>query len=221
MKEAMRDRRRLRKLQETLMADVDKLMSKMGFSYIARRRTFEKPTDFGRVSLSFTVVLGGIQFDVAAHVGLRFDAVENICGRNRPMLSEREKGDTFTFGCELGNLAGTGWKTRRVADAVDARKVARAIVKDFQKIGVPYLEKAADANAMLAILSEDCPEAGRNYCIGWACAEIAVALSLWLKGEQAAREMYLKKLAYLEKRQDPNIKFFREFGEVTGLAPPQ
>jgi hypothetical protein len=217
----MNDRRRLRGLREQLIAEIDKSMSKKGFTYVARCRAFDKPTDFGRVSLHIMVMLGGTEFDVAADVGLRFDAVEAIRRPNRSMLTEREKDDTFTFGCELGNLARTGWKTRRVADAVDAQTVARAIVNDFQKIGVPYLEKAADANAMLAILTEDCPEAGRNYCIGWACAEIAVAMSLWLKGEEAAREMYLKKHAYLEKRQDPNIKFFREFGEVTGLAPPQ
>ena len=192
-------------------------MPQYGFNNRPRGRTFSRSMPFGRWAFNLGVVSARQAIDDRADVALRVAAVEDLVARDNHPLSARDRRQTFTMGAELGNIARGIAKWWTILAPENVEPVASEILRDFETVGLPYLERFSDLEAMLDVLR-------RNDASGWLHSPIhaerckrAVALAFVL-GKQAIAERHAAECTqFLEARNDPGMRRFQHFiGAVIG-----
>lgn len=151
-----------------------------------------------------------VEVDVTANVAIRVDAVEDLINRNTLLLSTRDQRRTATMGIELGNLADHRQRRWTLGKREDVEAVASGILHEFEKFGLPYLERFSDLGAMFEVLSRNDQSAWLHSPIHSARCERAVALGLVLGRRDAARAVADSCIAFLAERGDPGLRGFKE-----------
>lgn len=136
--------------QKRLLIELGDLLAPYGFSFVASRRSYRKPTSVGWQSIHLALVQHPDDFDVVVDAGVRLDDVQKQIGGQAD-----RRGHQATIGCEYGNLLGTGQHRWSVASASDVSPVAQGIVKACETTLFPFLETYSDLATVREALKRD------------------------------------------------------------------
>lgn len=126
---------------------LDALIPRMsGWKFVARERHFVKRPTEGIVWIMHLTFINHVEdFDAVVDVAIDFVQGKKIVA---------------VIGAPLGNIAGVGQTRFRTTGLQDIPKVVEGILEEFQRVGIPFLEKYSDAAKVLAIVKEGGREAG-------------------------------------------------------------
>lgn len=201
-------------LSELRRAVLDKLalaMPKYGFKRKPIGQSFYRSLPFGRWTFHVAFINHDADVDVTADVAVRVDAVEDLVHSGDKLLSGREKQETATIGAELGNIADHRQKRRTIASISDVEGVAAAMLDEFAKFGLPYLERYSDLDKMLDVLCGNDPGAWLNSPVHAERCKRAVALALVLGKRDRVLDLGRRCEEFLQERGDPGLRLFKEF----------
>jgi hypothetical protein len=203
---------RLKEMQNRLFEAVYRRVRPHGYAHKANTRKFYKDTTLGRTELSLAIIKHAVEFDVAAHVAVRFDQLERLLNEFRNNLSEAEKVETFSLGGEeLGNIAGIGYmKLGPVTGEQDIEPVADKILMAFEAVGLPYLEKYSNLEAALEAYAGD-DRASRLTSPDGLRANRAIGLAYLLGRREKFFELAAAKTAFLSTRMENAVNISPQF----------
>jgi hypothetical protein len=204
-------------LQRELLKRVGEEVQHYGFS-LRSGREFMRQFPGGRTSFGLHFIKHENDVDITAHIAIRFDDVEELVNAGDQLLSNAEKRDTYTLGAELGNISGVGQKRWTIVSEEDLGAVADDIVRMFVDVAVPYADEFEDRQRTLQVLSGDGPESWLHNPFHSARAMRAVAMSMLIEGEEAAKSCASAKMAFMRARQEPDTAFFEAFVERVGVG---
>jgi hypothetical protein len=190
----------------------------LGFVGRLREQAFRKETEIGWWSLRLVFIPRREYCVVAASVGLRVDAVEEMLV---PAIPERKRQRTrsATVGAEIGNIADGRWHEWYIRPTDDHDAVADEIVHAFVSFGIPYLERLSDLEALLGALSQDGPAAVFYNPMPSSRCRRAVALALLLGHNDRAEEIATRCRRDLSRKDPGNARLFEMLAE-RGIDPP-
>lgn len=146
--------------RKALFDEIGTRLAPLGFVPRYSMQDFRRRYPWGRDVIHFAFFQRGSSLQSAINVAIRFDAVEKLIGPFRPWLSAREKREKFTLGAELGNIAGTGYRTFDIAE--DVGRAADEMMALIAAVGLPYLHEFSDPEVALKVLLRD-DEVGRLH----------------------------------------------------------
>lgn len=199
------------RLQNKFLLEVSKHVGKYGFSNKIKEQSFEKKTDFGKVCIHFSFGRPTNSFDITIDVGIRFDDLENLINETVSYLSEKAKKETYSMGCELGNLSQGKPKYWVIGKDEDIIPVALEIISFFERIGLPYLEKYSNMRNAKEALSSDGPSAWLYSAFDSYRAKNAVGLTFLLDNMDEVLALAKVKEQYLKERNDFGLSSFQSF----------
>jgi hypothetical protein len=136
--------------QKRLLTELGELLAPYGFSFVASRRDYRKPTPNGWQYIHLALVQHPADFDVVVDAGVRFDLIQKqISGE-----ADRRRHQA-TIGCEYGNLLGTGQHRWPVEAASDVTPAAQGILKACETTLFPFLERYSDLATVYEALKRD------------------------------------------------------------------
>ncbi|MGH7953764.1 MAG: hypothetical protein ACREFE_17845, partial [Limisphaerales bacterium] len=145
---------KIAELQKKLLNEVAIIVAKHGFSPKPKGQSFRMQKPFGWASFHLSFILHeSTDFDVTTDVALRIDAVENLINEDNNLLSNAEKLQTATIGCELGNLSEGQQKRWNIASDNDVELVAESIHDALASVAIPYIERYSNLQEIFAVLS--------------------------------------------------------------------
>lgn len=115
-----------------------------GWRPVKGDRSFRRTQDDIRSSFHITCVKHLQDFDAVGDV-----AVEILTGRERVCI----------VGAELGNIAGTGQRRFPVSSSAEAKTSATLIYSLFEEVGMPFIERFSEPQAILETLKSGGREA--------------------------------------------------------------
>lgn len=204
-------------LQKALLARLATSLRGYGFEDRPVGQDFYRRTPQGRWILHLGFVPHAADVDVTTGIGIRIDGVEELVNRYNGALSARDRHRTATMGIDLGNLADHRQRRWTLRGSDDVEPVAASIVHEFEKFGIPYLERFSDLEAMLEVLSRNDESGWLHSPIHWARCERAVALALILGRRDQARAIADSGVAFLAGRGDRELQDFRQ--SLANLLP--
>ncbi len=139
--------------RKALFDELGSRLAPLGFVPRYSMQAFRRRYPWGRDSIHLAFIQGGSRLQSAVDVAIRFDAVEKLIDPFRPWLTDRAKRDMFTIGAELGNVAGTGYRTFEVGE--DIGRTADEMMVLIGAVGLPYLQELADPEAAFDVLVRD------------------------------------------------------------------
>jgi len=201
---------RLKLLEEELIQQMGDLVAERGFRFKPGTQSFRAIKSFGWASLHLAFIRHPrTDFDVVADVELRIDAVEALLVTGARSKSESLK--RATVGGEFGNLTDGIQKRWTVAAESDVMQVACQIYEEFERVGIPYIERNSNLDDVLETLS-------RNDRSSWIqCAfhnlrcQIVVALAYVLRDYEKVDSLIEQGEGFLKARKDSGLPHFQEF----------
>jgi hypothetical protein len=187
----------MRELRKALLHAIGNRIREFGFEPNPAKQSFKRQFPGG-------------DFDIAADVAVRFNALEEMVNRYEGFISEREKKQTCSLGAELGNIAGTGQMRWRMAIVGDLDSAATGIVEAFEKIGVPYLQSASTMQSAYELLSSP-GKAWLHNPLPLARAKRVVALAKLLGKDEDVPLRIAENMALLESDRTKGSAEFRRF----------
>lgn len=151
-----------------------------------------------------------MDFEVTADVALRIDAVQDLLNADNSQLSEKQKTETATLGCELGNFFEGKQRRWTVANQTEIKAVVASISESFETIALPYINQYSNLDEALKVLS-------RNDKTGWLhspfhdyrCSK-ALILAFVLGKQDQVDLLEKQGNEFLESHKDPRLKFFKQ-----------
>lgn len=204
---------RIKHLQRLLLKEMLAVVVKHGFERKVYGQSFRMPKPFGWAAFHLAFVPHGeIDFDVIANVALRVDAVEQMIHEDDD-LSKKEKLETATFGCELGNLSEGKQRRWKIASERDIKPVVASIEAALESIALPYIERYSDLEEMFAVLSRNDPDAWLHAPFHHYRGMHALALAIVLGKHDRVNSIIEQSEAFMKSINDPNLRFFQPFAE--------
>lgn len=203
--------REVTRLSNQFLLEIAKHVGKYGFSNKIKEQSFEKKTDFGKVCMHFSFIKFSEYFGITLDVGIRFDDLENLIHETNNLIPQRRKKETYSMGCELGNLSQGKPKCWAIEKDDDIIPVVLEIISFFEKVGIPYLEKYSDMCKAKEALSGDGPSAWLYSAIDNKRAKNAVGLTFLLDNMDAVLALAKIKEQYLKERNDFGLASFQSF----------
>lgn len=200
-----------------MISTIENKLKSLGFKYVKREYGFVKRRPDGRETLHLAFIRHPSDFHVVADVGIRFDALEELCFVPHPLLSQKDKAKTYSFGAELGNIAGVGQKRWELATIDDIEPLAEGIYADFMSIGVPFLERLSTLEKAFDLVNRPWREASLYKAFHTARAIRVVGLAKLLGRDDELTDLaraQLEMLEYLDSRNQPQ---FTEFLAKLGI----
>ena len=203
--------------RKELFERVGSRIAHLGFVGKLRDQVFVRKTEIGWWSLHLVFIPRKEYCVVAADVGLRVDAVEEmllpaIAGR------KRQRSRSATVGAEIGNIADGRWHEWYVRPTDDHDAIADEIVHAFVSFGIPYLARLSDLQELLGALAQDGSAAVFYNPIPSSRCRRAIALALLL-GDNARAGTIAAQCRRDLSRQDPaNARLFEMLAE-RGIDP--
>src|SRR5262249_4475601 len=198
------------RLKERLLERVSGQIRLYGFSRRPRFQEFSKKTYFGRQGFHLSFIRHKLDFDVAADVGIRFDAVEDLVNKTKPFLSDTEKRNTYTLGADLGNLTGEGDKRWTVTKLLDVEPVSESIMDSFRSVAIPYFQRYSDSERVLQTLSSPAISDTIHSPIPGERAMQVIALAFLLGDRKRFLAISSAETRSLTARNDPALPRFLE-----------
>lgn len=134
----------MKNLQDELIKQLGIELSQLGFLTKASDQAFIRKFPGIRQSYHLAFIRHAADFDITADVAIRFDAVEDLLNKDSLYLSKKAKMNTYTLGCELGNMAEGQQHRWSITTASDVEHVAEDMFNYFQRFGLPYIEKYSE-----------------------------------------------------------------------------
>jgi hypothetical protein len=141
-----------KQLQQDLLQMLSLAVVRYGFSAEFRGQSFYAPKPWGWAAFHLAFIPHAADFDITTDVALRFDAVEDLVNQNKEDLSPKEKKETPTIGCKVGNLSEGRQRRWTIASAADVKTVALDIESVLRANVVPYIERFSDLHQVYAVL---------------------------------------------------------------------
>jgi hypothetical protein len=194
--------------QKALLSDLGPKLKSLGFTK-KRGQSFERVTESGRQACHVSFIEHEADFDVTADIAIRFDAVEELLNKGDGLMTKSEKAETFTLGCELGNLTRGEQMRWTVSGPSDIPKVSEAIAAAFESAGMRYFDDLSSMERAFEVLSDD--ELGQLHMpIDLRRTQSAIVLAYLLdRGDLPA--MVERKRKYLLSRDEPRMAVFEDF----------
>lgn len=148
-----------RRIQEDILKAITSRLAAFDFVANSKRQLFCKVVSAGRHCLHVSFIPHNSDTDITADVAIRIDEVEELLNDlvNNPFKSGPARNRTsFTFGANLGHIAGGGQIRWTVFSDADIHRAADEIASMFFTVGIPYLQRYSDVNqAYDALLAMD------------------------------------------------------------------
>ena len=206
----------MRDIQRALLDAVGRRITSDGFGIKPVGQSFLRRLPTGRASLHLAFVDHPGDFDVVADVAVRLDDLEDLINASNTLLSNKEKGQTYSLGAELGNISGKGQMRWNVASLFEVDQVADQLVAAFKSIGLPYLDRASTLEGAYELLVSPGRAAWLHSPIHASRAKRIVGLTKILGRTDELLARASENLQFLESSKDPNLQDFKRF--VTGLG---
>lgn len=152
---------------------------------------------------------------MTADAALRIDAVEDLVNADNPLLTTKEKKQTFTIGAELGNMLEGKQRRWTISDSNHVTMVADGIIDLFRKVGLPYLERYSDFGNLIADLSKHDQAAWPHSPVHERRCKTIMALAALLHDEQRFELLNEGCEEFLRGRSDAELASLRVY--VKGL----
>ena len=206
----------MKELREKLLKAVGSHVSVHGFHREGKDQRFVRAVPSGRQLLHIAFINHRDDFDVTADVAVRMEEVEKIVNAGNASLSPKEKRLTSTVGAEFGNLEGRGQQRWSVAGETDVDSAAAAIAREFRRVGLPYLERFEQPEALFSVLRDNGREGWRHAPVHSARCMRAVALASILR-EPGLDRFIKEEEAFLAERRDFGLTAFQEFAATLNV----
>lgn len=207
----------MKTLETTLISTIENKLKSLDFKYIKKEYAFIKRRPDGREALHLAFIRHPSDFHIVADVAIRFDALEEFCFVPHPLLSEKNKAKTYSFGAELGNIAGVGQKRWELATIEDIEPIAEGIYTDFISIGVPFLERLSTLEKAFDLVNRPWREASLYKAFHTARAIRVVGLAKLLGKDDELAALARAQLEMLESLDSRNLPQFTEFLAKLGI----
>jgi len=204
-------------IERALLDAVGARIAADGFESKPVSQSFLRRVPAGRASLHLAFIEHPRDFDVVADVAVRIDDLEDLVNTNNPLLSQKEKGQTYSVGAELGNIAGEGQMRWNVASSADVNQVADQLVAAFKAIGLPYLDRAATPEGAYKLLTSPGREAWLHSPIHASRAKRIVGLAKILGRADELPVRARENLLLLEDTKDLGLQDFMRFVADIGV----
>ena len=203
---------RIGHLQRLLLKKASTLFVKHGFDKKLYGQSFRMPKPFGWAAFHLSFVSHGeIDFDVVTDVALRVNAVENIVQEGNKLLSTKQRLETCTLGCELGNLSEGKQRRWTVAAESDINPVLDSIETALVSIALPYIEHYANQEEMFAVLSSNDRSAWLHAPLHHYRGMHAVAMAIVLGKHDQVDKIIQQTETLMKSLNDPNLPIFQNF----------
>lgn len=199
-----------KELQESLLKSLSVAVEKYGFAGKLREQSFYAAKPFGWGAFHLAFIPHSTDFDVTTDVALRIAAVEDLVSQSRESLSKKEKKQTATMGCELGNLSEGKQKRWTVAKESDVKKAAVEIETALKTIAIPYIEHYSDLQQAFAVLSGNERTSWLHSPFHSERCQRALALAFVLKKYKQIDELTSSYEEYLKSRNDFGLREFQQ-----------
>jgi hypothetical protein len=206
----------MKETREALHQALCKRLEPLGFKYKASEHSHLRPIAVGRHSFHIAYHYYD-HLCVAADVAVRLDELEDLLNTTRSWMSPREKRATYSLGAELGNIAGTGYRSWDVPSLDEVDRVADDVVASFKAIGLPYLERASTLESAYRLLTSPGRSAWLHAPFHWDRAACVVGLAMLTNREQKLPQIVENCVRMLEELKDPNLKDFLAFLDKMGI----
>lgn len=149
-------------LEKKLLSEVGSLLHRHGFNSKPVGQSFRVTKPFGWASIHLAFVRHPPKdFDVVVDAAIRIDAVQDSIQENDRLITDKDRKNSATIGCELGNLKGEGQQRWAISAEKDVGPVALQIVAECEATLLPFIEKYSDLDVLLETLTAD-PEAAKS-----------------------------------------------------------
>lgn len=198
-------------LKTDLLTGIADRLAPHGFKLRKRQRTLVKKTPFGKVAVFIGIIDHPADFHVTISMGIRFDALQDLLFAGGAYPTASNSSETWSLGCELGNLVEGAQKRWEVYGEADVAPVCDSIVRFVEAHGLPYLDKYSDMQLALAVTSGDNRESRLHSAFDDYRAMRALGLAYLLEGRERFDALYESKKRYLEQIREPRLNAFLEF----------
>lgn len=169
-------------LQKQLLGEVGSLLHRHGFNPKPVQQSFRLAKSFGWASIHLAFVRHPpTDFDVIVDAAIRIDAVQDSILGSSSLISDRDRKNSATVGCELGNLKGVGQQRWTISSEEDVRRVASEVVAECEATLLPFIEKYSNLDTLLAALETNTEVATLLSPYDEARQKTVLALSKFLK----------------------------------------
>lgn len=190
----------VKRLERALLIEIGRLVEPYGFQAKPRDQSFYREIPLGRWALHLSFVENG-ELEAALDVAIRFDEVEDLVNSVSRLLTESQKRDTWTLGCELGNLT-AGRPRRWKVSRNNLEQAAGEMAAFFAEVGIPYLEKHSTPQRTLDALGGNSRAASIHSPFHVARAKRAIALAFWLRDKARFEELTCEMDRFLTERNE-------------------
>jgi hypothetical protein len=152
-------------------------------------------------------------FDVTADVAIRIDALEEMVNASNKHLPKKLKANTYSIGCELGNLVHGEQHRWCVESADDLENVANSVADYFIQYALPYFEKYSNLTEAfnLIALHPETPSIHAPFLDRRAKMAVGLAILLGKRNELSTLvHEYEKQLSIIYPH---GLQGFKEFVE--------
>ena len=200
----------VKQLEEELLSAIAQRITVYGFRQRGKsfRQDFVRTFSLGKQVFHVGFIAHDNDFDVTADVAIRFDELEDLVNQAKEWLSNSHKKETHSIGAELSNISELGQMRSTVASSTDINPVADSLMRSFNDIGLPYLEKYSDMNSALDALQADNKEAWLHSPFHVERAMKAIGLAFLLGNQEKFKEIATRKTEFLSGRGEPGIEPF-------------
>lgn len=207
----------MKDIERALLEAVGARIEADGFESKPVSQSFLRRVPAGRASLHLAFIKHPRDFDVVADVAVRFNELEDLINANNALLSRKDKGQTYSLGAELGNIAGEGQMRWNVASSADVNQVADQLVAAFKAIGLPYLDRAATPEGAYKLLTGPERDAWLHSPIHASRAKRIVGLAKILGRADELSVRARENLLLLEDTKDLGLQDFMRFVANLGV----
>lgn len=201
----------MKDIVDAFLAEIDATLRPYGFAYIRSRRSFERRFAGGKQSLHLSINRYADTFDVAADIGIRLDALEDLLHAHDSSLSTREKAVTYSIGCELGNLAYDQYHRWTVHGADGIALVAAGVTGLFIGHGLPYFDRYSSLQSAFALIAPHPQRACLHRPFVAHRAKCVLGLAILLGEQKALPGLLLEYEAALMLHRASEREEFRTF----------
>jgi hypothetical protein len=201
----------LKEWQTQLLTELSKCMPKYGFDKKAVGQAFYRKTPHGRDAFHVSFIRHTNDFDVTADVAVRIDALEDLVNADNRLLSKAEKRGTFSLGVELGNLSQGARQRWTIAAVEDVPPVAESILRMFENVGLPYLDRYSSLEGAFYALSSNDRDGWIHSPIHAARCKRAVGLAYLLGKQEDLNRLISDCESFLRDKKDVGLSSFQQF----------
>ena len=138
--------------QRTLLMGLADQIGTFGFNPKVLGQSFYQVVPTGKWVFHISFIAHKTDFDLTADVAVRVNAIEDIVNEYDTKLTTAEKRKSMTLGGELGNISEGVPRRWTVSSVEDIPAACDGVIKAFQRIGLPFLQKHSDAAAAHRVL---------------------------------------------------------------------